>query len=111
MGRHMEQSLHLYHTTFCNPQQGKYFYYGVRQAKKTLFHCPLDLGFHRHLAFLVVNLTASGMNYKPEMEDTCVRDLSAWFVVGDSTPSQDLLGMKTFIFDPELKAGTNCLGS
>ena len=43
------------------------------------------------------------MNYSPEMEGTPVRDLFAWFEVGESTSSLDLQARKidAFVLDVE----------
>lgn len=57
----------------------------------------------RDVYSFVVNWTISGMNYSPEMEGTPVRDLFAWFEVGESTSSLDLQARKIDAFDLDVE--------
>lgn len=43
------------------------------------------------------------MNYSPEMEDTPVRDIFAWFEVGESTSNLYLWGRKIDTFDLDVE--------
>ena len=56
------------------------------------------------MAFLIVNLTTSGMNYNPDIEDTALGNFS-WFEVDVSTPNPDLCRRKTQTFELDLEVG------